>query len=82
MLLKKRKSKYAIDQSKWWGYLHVNGTLQVKAYYSVSQIEDAEESPFVKTIILPFKADTREEASMIINKKIRNEELKGKRSGA
>lgn len=70
MLLKKKEPKHIADQSKWWGYLHTNGTIQVKAYYSPVQIEDARESTFVRFIVPPFKSNTREEATILIIKEI------------
>lgn len=70
MLLKKRepKDKYEYD---WWGYLHENGTVQVKGYYSPAQLLDAEESTFVLIIVYPFKALNREEAELIIKQKLK-----------
>lgn len=46
----------------WWGYIHENGTLQVKRFFDARDIEDARESPFVRVIFPPVQADTREEA--------------------
>jgi hypothetical protein len=75
MLLKKRepKDKYEYD---WWGYLHQNGTVQVKGYHSPDQLLDAEESTFVQRIVYPFKALNRDEAELIINKKLKDEEIR------
>ena len=79
MLLKKRepKDKYEYD---WWGYLHVNGNIQVKGYYSPEQLLDAEESTFVQKIVYPFKALSREEAELIITKKLRDESIREKKT--
>lgn len=47
----------------WWGYVHVNGSVQVKRYHdSLMDIEDARDSPFVTRVFSPFKAEDREDA--------------------
>jgi hypothetical protein len=52
----------------WWGYLHTNGTIQAKRYFSQQDLEEADESPFVKNSFGPFKADDREDALGILTK--------------
>jgi hypothetical protein len=54
----------------WWGYLHIEGTLQAKRYFDERDTQEAEESPFVKQVIYPFEAESREEALNIIRKKL------------
>lgn len=56
------------DKNQWWGYLHVEGTLQAKRYFDPLDIAEAYESPFVDRVVGPFSADTREEALSIIAK--------------
>lgn len=46
----------------WWGYLHVNGTLQVKRFFHINDILEAQESPFVERANGPYPAADREEA--------------------
>jgi len=46
----------------WWGYKHVNDTLQVKRFCTVEDIFDARRSDFVAEVKGPFRAHTREEA--------------------
>lgn len=46
----------------WWGYLHIQGTLQAKRFFDQRDIDDALESPFVKQVVYPFLAADREEA--------------------
>jgi AmiR/NasT family two-component response regulator len=70
MLLKKKEAKFIPEQHMYWGYLHQNGTVQVKGYYEYGQIKDAEESGFVQYIVKPFKTSTRKEALIIITKEI------------
>ena len=40
---------------KWWGYLHINGSIQVKPLLSESDVYDAYESPFVERVFHPFE---------------------------
>jgi len=47
---------------KWWGYLHTEGTIQVKRYFGPLDIKEAKESSFVARICYPFVAYSREEA--------------------
>ena len=53
--------------NKWWGYLHTNGSIQVKRYFDRRDLEEAEESPFVSSYCPPFDAENREEALKILN---------------
>lgn len=46
----------------WWGYLHISGTIHVKRYFDDRDIDDAEESDFVKYIMGPYEAKGREDA--------------------
>jgi hypothetical protein len=48
--------------NQWWGYRHVNGSVQVKRYFDLRDFDDAKESPFCEQVVGPFKADGREEA--------------------
>lgn len=47
---------------KWWGYLHENGSLQVKRYFGPEDLSEARESPFVQQVFGPWEVDSREEA--------------------
>jgi len=58
---------------KWWGYLHINGNIQVKRFFSDLDLEEAYESPFVKEVFIPFEADNREEAIKYIKKGMKND---------
>lgn len=49
-------------KNRWWGYEHMNGSLQVKIYFGEIDIIEAGESPFVKTVRGPWECDTRQEA--------------------
>jgi hypothetical protein len=48
--------------SLWWGYLHENGSLQVKRYFGPVDLSEARESPFVQRVFGPWQVDSREEA--------------------
>ena len=53
---------------QWWGYLHQNGTLQLKRWFGDHQdyTTDCEGNDFVLQVVPPFKADSREEAMQIL----------------
>jgi hypothetical protein len=46
----------------WWGYLHVEGTIQAKRYFDKLDIREAQESPFVARVFGPFEAKDRQDA--------------------
>lgn len=50
------------NQNLWWGYLHINGSVQVKRYFDERDLDDAYESDFVDLVIQPFPADGRADA--------------------
>lgn len=54
----------------WWGYLHTQGTIQAKRFFSQLDICEAKESPFVRTVVGSFEADSREEAIAHIKKEL------------
>jgi len=51
--------------NRWWGYLHVEGTLHVKPYFSAEDLLEARQSPFVAHSRGPWECsgiEQREEA--------------------
>ena len=48
----------------WWGYLHSNGTPQLKRWFGDHEdyTGDCEGNPFVQKIVKPFEANSFEEA--------------------
>lgn len=46
----------------WWGYLHVNGSIQAKRFFSAEDIDEAVQSDFVRYVHGPFEAADREDA--------------------
>ncbi len=59
-----------MSELQWWGYRHTSGTLQAKRYWSVEDIQEAQESPFVKTVYGPFNAAGRDEALAILEQHV------------
>ncbi len=57
-------------KKKWWGYIHTNGTIQVKRYFEIRDLEEARESPFVTTVFWPFEAEDREDAIIKMRRRI------------
>ena len=56
---------------QWWGYLHTNGTIQVKRYY-VGYRRDCDESEFVVACTNPFSANSRADAMEIATEKLKS----------
>lgn len=55
---------------EWWGYLHSNGSIQVKRWFGDHKdyTEDCYGNDFVVQVVPPFEADSRESAiSHIMN---------------
>lgn len=62
--------------NQWYGYLHTNGSLHAKRYLGdPGDIEEARNSPFVKTVIGPFEAADREHALAILRQKLANSQV-------
>lgn len=57
----------------WWGYLHSNGSIQVKRWFGDHKdyTDDCDGNDFVQQVVRPFKADTWEAAEEIIKKQLR-----------
>jgi hypothetical protein len=57
----------------WWGYLHVNGTLQVKRWFGDHKdyTDDCEGNDFVLRVVPPFAAESYIEALNIIRGELR-----------
>jgi hypothetical protein len=57
----------------WWGYLHVNGTLQVKRWFGDHKdyTDDCEGNDFVLRVVPPFAAESHIEALNIIRGELR-----------
>jgi hypothetical protein len=64
-----------MKQNMWWGYLHQNGTIQVKSWLGDIRdyTDDCYDNPFVIQVVPPFEANTKEEAYTIIKGKLKGE---------
>ena len=51
----------------WWGYIHTDGELQIKRWFSQKDINEARISPFVESYYGPFEADNRSHAKEVLN---------------
>ena len=56
------------SENQWWGYLHTSGSIQVKRYFDVRDIQEAKDSDFCEKVFEPFEAHTREDAINHIKK--------------
>jgi len=54
--------------NKWWGYRHINGSLQVKRYFDSRDLDDARDSDFVISYTGPFDASDRDDALLKADK--------------
>lgn len=59
-----------MSKLQWWGYRHITGTISLKRYWDKRDIQDALESDFVVNVYGPFEADTRDEASDILQQNL------------
>jgi hypothetical protein len=55
--------------NSWWGYLHENGTVNAKRFFSQGDLDEASESPFVVHIVERFYAKNRDYALGVIIEK-------------
>ena len=53
----------------WWGYLHVNGSVQVKTFFDNRDLTEAHESPFVQAVCTPMPCKDRADALMKVGRK-------------
>lgn len=53
-----------MNDLQWWGYLHSNGSIQVKRWFGdvKDYTDDCKDNDFVVQVVSPFTASTREEA--------------------
>lgn len=70
MMLFQHIESINMEKNRWWGYVHVNGNIQVKRFFDKRDIDDARESPFCKYIFDPFESKDRDSAINIIKERI------------
>jgi hypothetical protein len=53
-----------MNELMWWGYLHQNGSIQVKRWFGDHKdyTTDCEGNDFVVQVVKPFACDSREHA--------------------
>ena len=54
-----------MEELNWWAYKSTNGEIKLKRYFGIDDLNDADESPFVKNRTNEFFAKNREEAYKI-----------------
>jgi hypothetical protein len=61
-----------MDKIMWWGYLHQNGSIQLKRWLGDHKdyTDDCEGNDFVLQVVRPFEAETRDSALEIIKQKL------------
>jgi len=61
-----------MDKLMWWGYMHSNGTLQLKRWLGdhADYTTDCYGNPFVLKVAEPFEANTYEKALHILQQKL------------
>jgi hypothetical protein len=61
-----------VNSVMWWGYLHSNGTAQLKRWFGDHEDYrgDCIRNPFVQKVVEPFEASSREEAWKILNERL------------
>ncbi len=52
----------------WWGYLHQNGSIQVKRWFGdhADYTTDCDGNDFIQQVVYPFEAQTYKQALQII----------------
>lgn len=61
-----------MSEIMWWGYLHQNGTVQIKRWFGDHKdyTEDCEGNDFVQEVVRPFAAENLEQAETIIYERL------------
>ena len=60
------------NDNMWWGYLHQNGTIQLKWWWGdhADYTTDCQDNPFVLEVVKPFEAYSQAEALNILQQKL------------
>lgn len=45
---------------KWWAYIHINGNILVKRFFSYEDMEEARDSQFVEDLAGPWECSKEE----------------------
>jgi len=59
-------------KNMWWGYLHSNGTIQLKRWFGdhADYTTDCMGNPFVIEVVTPFESETREDALKLLENRL------------
>jgi hypothetical protein len=49
-------------KTEWYGYLHVNGSVHVKRFFDIEDLQEVSASPFVKVWRGPWECESRDAA--------------------
>ena len=62
------------NDRQWWGYLHQNGTLQVKPWFGDVRdyTDDCEDNEFTPIVVPPFWASSQGHAAILMKTAIDN----------
>ena len=62
------KTEKKMNKVMWWGYLHQNGTLQLKRWFGdhADYTSDCHGNDFVQRVVKPYHAENREAAMQIL----------------
>ena len=62
----------------WWGYLHQNGTVQLKRWFGDTKdyTDDCDGNDLVQQVVEPFEARTHEVAYAILKERLGIKEAK------
>jgi hypothetical protein len=69
---KSRMDERAYKGVWWWGYLHQNGTIQLKRWFGDPKDyqDDCEGNDCVQKVVEPFECDTHEGAYTILKERL------------
>jgi hypothetical protein len=61
-----------MNKIMWWGYLHSNGTPQLKRWFGdvLDYTEDCQDNEFVLRVVKPFEADNHVDAMHILKERL------------
>lgn len=60
-------------ERQWWGYLHINGHIQVKPLFDSDDLSEAHLSPMVERVFPVMKVRSREDAILACQKILEDE---------
>lgn len=66
------RTEVVMEEIMWWGYLHQNGTVQVKRWFGDHKdyTSNCRGNDFIQQVVPPFAAPSREEAIEIVTGRV------------